>query len=283
MTESNPWCSLRCSWCRKDGATEVSKCGTCVFHKECFSSAAHCACGYNNKLLISLSDTCVGCSRNKTSDVLCRQCSDTLLGVVKGISKKGIDLGTEAAAVFLSSNGLLNQKIGHPSSIQVALNIFQRALQVSDEICVYDNKVHRVEQAMSAHLLKMDTAVNIDELAKAVGVGKKAISKFKDYHWQGKHGVILNKKRTDAKPKELGVSVISEKSLIAKLEMHPYAFQPLKPLLESWEGAAGVLRRELEANRLLIMDSKYCTYDKTASQVDPEAKQLWVDFLSREE
>jgi len=64
--------------------------------------------------------------------------------------------------------------------------------------------------------------------------------------------------------------------------MHPYAFQPLKPLLESWEGAAKVLRKEVEANRLLIMDSKYCTYDKTANTVNPEAKQLWLDFLSRE-
>ena len=199
---------------------------------------------------------------------------------MRGISKKGLEVGTSATSTFLSSNGLLNVKIGEPLGAQLATKILLGLVETSDHVCVYNDKIYRVEHAMTEHLINANCVMNITDIADAVGVNTKAITMFKDLHWQGKHKVTINKKGTAAKPKNMGISIVNKKSLLEKLKYHTLPFQLISPLLESWDGAANVLREELEANRLLIVDAKYCTYTETPTTVDSKAKEAWFRFIN---
>lgn len=276
---ANPWSGIACNWCKKTGATIISQCGTCVYHPKCAISAKNCACGYQNISLVDIGTQCIACNRKRTTDLVCDTCMESFHGAIKGISKRGIQLDTSAAHTFLSSNSLMIPQIGDPCATILAKCIFESALKHIAEICLYDGKVFKVEQAMTLCLLKTNCARKITDLAKEVGVDDAAVGKFKEYHWESDRGVTLNKKRTAAKPKHMGVSVISRKSLIEKLELCPSVFQSLRPLLESWDGAAHVLREEVAANRLMIVDSKYCAYSKTPSAPSEEAKEAWFEYI----
>ena len=274
---------LVCSRCQSLGAHTICKCGICVYHKECASVTTACNCGFPMKSLLTIGEECIACLK-KDSNILCHECSHSFVGILKGISKKGLSLNQSGSTCqrFMSSTSMIHPSISDPSATVLCNTVIHSMIKKTDFLCIYNQMVHRVEDAMTLKLLSLNAPTNIETLAREVhptGDLKNAVQRFKTLHWEHDHGILI--KKDMAKISNSSVDIKNKSSLIKCLQGGA-TFQALKPILESWSGASSVIRNEHKHGRVIIMDQKYVLYTDIPDNHSIKFKDKWYAFISKD-
>lgn len=282
--KDNSSLGLICSRCQRPNADTLCKCGICVYHIECASVTKACNCGFPMTTLLTFGQRCMACNRNKTDKLLCCDCFESFLGMLKGISKKGLSLDSSSNTschVFMSSTSMLHPNISDPSATIVCNRVIRSAVKHADFLCIYNNTVHRVEDAMTQYLFNTKTPIQISKLANCVGClsVETALDRFKTLHWESKNGISINLEGM-ASIINSSKDIVNKSSLLQSLERGP-PFSPLRPILESWFGAAHVIREKHKKGQIIIMDDKYIMYTKTPTHPDMAKKQKWQQFVEQ--